>query len=156
MPGRGSYIDSKEEIVMTANPTDPDRKHSPPRPEDAGRDCLNHVHVFITMTDAIPGHQHMLLGPTSPAIARKDHHIHRIAALTSYDPRNTQPHWHAFEVMTGPDFETPDGNHTHYFAGNTSFDLDHCHAFGSVTDTSPQFTPYDEPPPLPVKKRPPE
>jgi len=116
------------------------------------RGALNHNHIFFTMAEDVQGHQHMLLGTTSPAISKKDHHIHRLIGRTSYGPRNSPPHWHGFETLTGPDFETPDGNHIHYYAGTTSSDLEHCHAFSSVTDISPEYMPCDQPPP--GKKRP--
>lgn len=106
-------------------------------PKEPDREVTNHVHVFITMANAAKGHQHMLLGTTSPAIYRKSSHVHRVWIRTSFDPKNGDSHWHEAKFTTGPALETPDGEHTHYYSGETSYDLDHCHRFSSVTDTAP-------------------
>jgi hypothetical protein len=108
------------------------------------RDAFNHVHVFVTMANVAQGHQHMLLGTSSPAIPRKGSHVHRICEVSSFDPKNADaPHWHEVNVMTGPSLSTPEGEHTHYFAGKTSFDRGHSHTFSTMTDTSPD-TPHEE------------
>lgn len=134
------------------------KKPYPPEQAAGSRDPMNHNHTFLTQADAVDGHQHILLGTTSPAIPKKDTHVHNICLRTSFDPKSGPAHWHDVEIMTGPAFETPDGNHIHYYAGSTSFDLDHCHAFSSVTDTSPEHVLCVEPaqnekPVLPQYKR---
>lgn len=113
--------------------------------ETIGLDVMNHDHVFNTMADVAHHHQHLIIGTTSPAIPRNKTHVHRICVRTSFDPKGNDPHWHQVDIMTGPAFDTPNGEHTHYYCGSTSFDLDHCHSFSSVTDTSPEEEAQEEP-----------
>jgi len=115
---------------------DDNRKHSH-APEEQRRNVLNHVHTFITMANVADHHQHILIGTTGPALEKRDSHVHRILIRTSFDPKTKAPHWHEVNVLTGPSLETPDGQHTHFYAGETSRDLNHCHTFGSVVDASP-------------------
>lgn len=106
-------------------------------PEERRRDVLNHIHTLITMANVAHDHQHMLTGTTGPAMRKRDTHVHRIWIRTSFDPKNGETHWHEVNVLTGPALETPDGEHTHFYNGETSRDLGHCHTFSSVVDTSP-------------------
>lgn len=106
--------------------------------EERRRDVLNHVHAFVTMANVAHHHQHMLIGTTGPAMPKRDSHVHRIWIRTSYDPKNGEAaHWHEANILTGPALELPDGEHTHFFDGETSRDLNHCHTFSSVVDSSP-------------------
>jgi len=96
-----------------------------------------HVHTFITETDVEDEHQHTVLGVSGPAREHGTSHIHRVRSRTSYLADEDDGHWHWFDVMTGPAVVMPDGTHTHYFNGTTSFNDEHNHAVADVTGLAP-------------------
>nr|WP_092070319.1 YmaF family protein [Dendrosporobacter quercicolus]NSL48203.1 hypothetical protein [Dendrosporobacter quercicolus DSM 1736]SDM08978.1 YmaF family protein [Dendrosporobacter quercicolus] len=97
------------------------------------RDSRNHNHTFLAPTDIARSHQHIIVGTTSPAIETGDSHVHRIYVRTSYDPKDDDGHWHMVDVTTGAAIEVPGDEHTHYFDGETSYDLGHRHCFDNIT-----------------------
>ena len=101
------------------------------------KDSTNHVHLFITMADVSNDHQHVIVGTTGPAIESGRSHVHQIQVRTSFDPKGDSSHWHIARDTTGPATSLPNNQHTHYFSGETSYDLEHKHCFSSVTDISP-------------------
>lgn len=103
----------------------------------AARDSMNHNHAFLTLVDVGHDHQHILVGTTRPAMYTDGSHVHRIYARTSFSPKGEGPHWHLVDIVTCPSIDLPGGEHTHQFAGQTSYDLGHKHCFDSVTDTAP-------------------
>ena len=106
------------------------------RGKKPGRDSLNHVHLLITMTDVARDHQHVVVGTTGPAMPSGNSHIHAICLRTSYDPKVGTPHWHLADEFTGPAVPTPNGEHIHFFCGDTTFDAGHRHCFSGATDAS--------------------
>lgn len=96
-----------------------------------------HNHAYFTIIETSHKHQHAISGTTGPAIASGNGHVHRIHIRTTFDARNSQPHWHSINKLTGPAIDLPDDEHTHYFSGETSYELGHQHRFSSVTDSSP-------------------
>ena len=92
-----------------------------------------HVHMFTTEVDVADEHQHVLLGVSGPARMEGRSHVHQICTRTSF----TCGHWHWVDIMTDRAVAMPDGTHTHYFAGRTSMNDDHCHCFSDVTTLGP-------------------
>ncbi|MEG6585311.1 YmaF family protein [Dendrosporobacter sp. 1207_IL3150] len=107
------------------------------------RDSRNHNHTFMAMADVSNRHQHLIVGTTSPAMYSNRTHVHRIYVRTSFDPKETEGHWHMVEETTGPAIEVPGGEHTHYFRGETSYDLGHRHCFDNITASAPDSD-YDD------------
>ncbi|VBB05259.1 ymaf [Lucifera butyrica] len=98
-----------------------------------------HVHTFLTEADVAAEHQHVIVGVTGPARLDMPVHVHRLHVRTSFLAEEDGGHWHWVDVMTCPPIDLPDGNHTHYFQGTTSYDDNHCHTFSGVTGTGPTF-----------------
>jgi hypothetical protein len=98
-----------------------------------------HVHVYTTETDVADEHQHMFLGVSGPARMEGRSHIHQIRIRTSFTAENSRGHWHWVDVMTDRAIAMADGSHTHYFAGRTSMNDDHCHNFSDVTGLGPDI-----------------
>lgn len=123
-------------------------------PEREDRHMI-HVHTYLTETDVADGHQHMVMGVSSPARVAGASHVHRLRSRTSFYAENTG-HWHWVDIMTGPAVALPDGTHVHYFSGNTSTDDGHCHAFNGATGLGPADYVEDEcdddDPPMPHYK----
>ena len=110
-----------------------DRKKKKGGPTVPERDSRNHNHTFLAPTDIARNHQHTIVGTTSPAIVSGNSHVHRILVRTSYDPKDDDAHWHMIDVTTGTAIEVPGDEHTHYFDGETSYDLGHRHCFDNIT-----------------------
>lgn len=100
-------------------------------------DRFMHVHTFMTETNVSDEHQHVMLGVSSPAREYGASHVHRLRGRTSFLSEEGDGHWHMYDVMTGPAIEMPDGTHTHYYNGKTSYDDEHCHTFADVTGLAP-------------------
>lgn len=98
-----------------------------------------HVHTYSTETDVADDHQHVITGISSPARDKGGSHVHRISSRSSFLVEGCSGHWHRFDVMSGPAVEMPDGNHTHYFSGDTSVDDRHCHSAQGVTGLGPSM-----------------
>lgn len=111
-----------------------DRKSSTVEQEERH---MIHVHTFLTETNVSDDHQHVMLGVSGPAREYGVSHVHRLRGRTSFLAEDDEGHWHMFDVMTGPAVEMPDGTHTHYYNGTTSYDDGHCHTFADVTGLAP-------------------
>ncbi|WP_072031796.1 YmaF family protein [Acetonema longum] len=106
---------------------------------------MEHVHLTQTMADVACEHQHLITGTSGTPIRKGRSHVHRICFRTSYDPKGGECHWHMVDVMTGPAIDIGGcDEHTHCFAGKTSYDVGHCHDFCSVTDASPECCEEEE------------
>lgn len=99
----------------------------------------SHVHVYTTETDVADEHQHLFLGISGPAKIEGRSHVHQISTRTSYAAEDCKGHWHWVEINTDCAIAMPDGSHTHYFAGRTSRNDDHCHNFSDVTGLGPDI-----------------
>lgn len=98
---------------------------------------MMHVHTFLTETNVADEHQHIMIGVSGPSREYGVSHVHRLRGRTSFLAEEEEGHWHLYDVMTGPAVEMPDGTHTHYFNGTTSYDDEHCHTFADVTGLAP-------------------
>ncbi|GBG58306.1 hypothetical protein SPFL3102_02028 [Sporomusaceae bacterium FL31] len=121
-----------------------DRKKKKGSPTSPERDSRNHNHTFLAMTDVAKCHQHNIVGTTSPAIYADNTHVHKINVRTSYDPKDGAAHWHLVDVTTGPAIEVPGDEHTHYFFGETSYDVGHRHCFDNITASVPDLDEDDD------------
>ncbi|MDD4601818.1 hypothetical protein SDC9_27497 [bioreactor metagenome] len=98
---------------------------------------MMHVHTFLTETNVACEHQHIMLGVSGPFREYGGSHVHRLRGRTSFMAEEDEGHWHLYDVMTGPAVPMPDGTHTHYYNGKTSYDDGHCHTFADVTGLAP-------------------
>ncbi len=97
-----------------------------------------HNHLFSTTSYVARDHQHAIIGTSGPAIPRGNSHVHQLCLLTSFDPpEDARDHWHNVDMMSGPAIMLPDDQHTHYFKGETSTELRHCHCFSGAMDAAP-------------------
>lgn len=98
-----------------------------------------HVHAFDTLTFVADNHQHGVKGVSGPARNMGASHVHRIRVRTSFFAEDGSGHWHWFDVMTGPAMFTMTGDHTHTFAGETSFDDGHVHEVENIVAQAPDI-----------------
>lgn len=105
--------------------------------EERQDDCreLVHVHLYQTIAQVADGHNHQILGISSPARLTNGTHIHRIKGRTSF----VDGHWHAYDVWSGPAVAMPDGTHIHYYGGVTSEVRNHVHAYNGATNIAPDM-----------------
>lgn len=101
--------------------------------------CDIHVHMFNLESDVADEHQHVIQGISGPAVYRNGCHVHCVNGRTSFLAECDHGHWHAYDIMSGPNEEMPDGTHTHYFNGDTSYNDGHCHSFADVTGLAPDM-----------------
>lgn len=96
---------------------------------------LVHVHLYQTITDVADGHNHNILGISSPAKLTNGTHVHCLKGRTSF----VEGHWHAYDIYTGPAVSLADGTHIHYYSGTTSEVEDHEHDFRGSTNLAPDI-----------------
>lgn len=107
-----------------------------PLAEEREERHMIHVHTYNTGTDVASGHQHIIMGVSTPARMAGTSHVHRLRSRTSFYV-DGHGHWHWVDIMTGPVVALSDGNHVHYFSGTTSTDAGHSHTFAGVTGLGP-------------------
>lgn len=107
------------------------------KPSDKEERHMVHVHTFVAECDVACEHQHIMLCVSCPAREYGVSHVHRVLGRTSFLTDDEAGHWHMYDVITGPAVEMPDGTHTHYLNGTTSYADGHSHTFADVTGLTP-------------------